>query len=49
VKLSKSATETLEKLREAFENILYAGQQFLNGIHVSRLVQYQLNMTNIQG
>jgi hypothetical protein len=33
VKLGKSATETLEMLREAF------GQRFLNGIHASRSVE----------
>jgi hypothetical protein len=31
------------------ENILKAGHQFLNGIHVSRSVKYQLKMTNVQG
>jgi hypothetical protein len=31
------------------ENILLAGQRFLNGIHVSRLVKCQLKMTNVQG
>jgi hypothetical protein len=31
------------------ENILLAGQQFLNGIHISRLVKCQLKMANIQG
>jgi hypothetical protein len=46
VKLGKSAAETLEML---LENILYAGQLFLNGIHVSRLVKCQLKMTNVQG
>jgi hypothetical protein len=31
------------------ENILYAGQQFWNGLHVSGPVEFQLKMTNIQG
>jgi hypothetical protein len=31
------------------ENILEAGQQFLNGIHISRPEECQLKMTNIQG
>jgi hypothetical protein len=33
MKLGKSATETLEMLREAF---VQTKQRFLNGIHVSR-------------
>jgi hypothetical protein len=45
VKLDKSATETLKILREAFG----AGQRFLNDIHVSRLVECQLKMMNVQG
>jgi hypothetical protein len=36
VKLSKSATKTPEMLHEVLENILEAGQQFLNGIHISK-------------
>jgi hypothetical protein len=31
------------------ENILQARQLFLNGIHVSRLVECQVTMTNVQG
>jgi hypothetical protein len=31
------------------ENILQAEQRFLNSIHVSRLVECQLKMTNVQG
>jgi hypothetical protein len=31
------------------ENILYAGQRFLNDIHVSREVECQLKVTNVQG
>jgi hypothetical protein len=49
VKLGKSAIETIEMLCEAFENFLYTGQQFLNGIHVSRLVECRLKMTNVPG
>jgi hypothetical protein len=43
VKLSKSATETLEMFCEAF------GQWFLNGIQISRPVECQLKMMNVQG
>jgi hypothetical protein len=32
-----------------FGYILEARQQFLNGIHVSRLVECQMKMMNIQG
>jgi hypothetical protein len=42
LKLSKSAADTLEMLREAF------GEHSLNGIEVSRLVECRLKMTNIQ-
>jgi hypothetical protein len=49
VKLGKSATETLEMYREAFGEHSSAGQRFLNGIHVSRPVECQLKMTNVQG
>jgi hypothetical protein len=31
------------------ENILEAGKRFLNDIHVSRSVECQLKMTNVQG
>jgi hypothetical protein len=43
VKLGKSATETLEMLREDF------GEHSLNGIRISRPVECQLKMTNVQG
>jgi adenosylmethionine-8-amino-7-oxononanoate aminotransferase len=47
VKLGKSATEALEMLCEALgERSLR--QQFFNGIHVSRAVECQLKMTNVQ-
>jgi hypothetical protein len=45
VKLGKSATETLEMLREAST----AEEQFFNDIYVSRPVECQLKMTNVQG
>jgi hypothetical protein len=36
-------------LHEAFwEHFFYARHLFLNGIHISRLVEYQLKITNIQ-
>jgi hypothetical protein len=31
------------------ENVLYDGRQFLIGIHVSRLVECQMKMMNVQG
>jgi hypothetical protein len=49
VKLGKSAIKTLEMLCEALENILQAGQRFLNGIRVSGSVECHLKMTNFQG
>jgi hypothetical protein len=50
VKLSKSANETLEMLREAFgEHSFKPDSVSLNGIHVSRPVKCQLKMTNVQG
>jgi hypothetical protein len=49
LQLSKSSTETLEMLREAFENILYAGQRLINGIHFSRPGECWLKMTNVLG
>jgi hypothetical protein len=42
VKLGRSATKTLEMLREAF------GQRFMNNIHISRQVECQLKK-NVQG
>jgi hypothetical protein len=44
MKLDKSATETLEMLHEAFGEHFQVGQQFLNGIHISRQVKCQLKM-----
>jgi hypothetical protein len=49
MKLSKTATKTLEVLCEAFGKQLLSRQQFLKGIHISRLVECQLKMTNVQG
>jgi hypothetical protein len=49
VKLSKSATETLEMICEGFREHSLRRQQFLNGIHVSRPAKCQLKMTNVQG
>jgi hypothetical protein len=49
VKLSKSATETLAMLRQAFGEHFLTGQQFLNHIHVSRPVECQLKITNVLG
>jgi hypothetical protein len=48
VKLGKSATKLLKCFVRLLENILLAGQLFLNGIHVSRPVECQLKMTNVQ-
>jgi hypothetical protein len=42
VKLGKYATDTLEMLSEVF------GEHSLNDIHVSRLVEGQLKMANIE-
>jgi hypothetical protein len=42
VKLSKSATETLEMLHEAFGAHSLSQTALLNGIHVSRPVECQL-------
>jgi hypothetical protein len=49
VKLSKSATELLEMLCEVFGEHSLSQTVVFNGIHVSRLVECQLKMTNIQG
>jgi hypothetical protein len=49
MKLSKSATKTLEILCEAFEEHSLSRMAVLDGIHVSRLGKCQLKMTNIQG
>jgi hypothetical protein len=48
VKVGKSDTETLEMFSEAFGEHSLSEQWFLNGIHVSRLVECQLKMTNVQ-
>jgi hypothetical protein len=50
VKLGKSATETLEMLREAFvAHSLSRRKVFLNGIHVSRPIECQMKITELQG
>jgi hypothetical protein len=49
MKLGKSTTETPEILREAFGEHSLSGQRFLNDIHVSRLAECQLKLTNVQG
>jgi hypothetical protein len=48
VKLGKSATKTLEMLREALGEHSLSRRAFLNDIHVSRSVECQLKM-NDQG
>jgi hypothetical protein len=49
VKLGKSATETLKMLRKAFGEHSLSPTAVLNGIRVSRTVESQLKMTNVQG
>jgi hypothetical protein len=49
VNLSKSATKTLEVLREAFEEHSLSRTAVFEGIHVSRPVKCQLKMTNVPG
>jgi uncharacterized SAM-dependent methyltransferase len=49
MQLGKSATEALEMFLEAFGEHFKAGQLFLIGIHVSRPIECQLKMTNVQG
>jgi hypothetical protein len=49
VKLGKSSTVALKMFPEAFGEYSLSGQRFLNNTHVSRLVEYQLKMTNVQG
>jgi hypothetical protein len=49
VKLGKSATETLDMIREAFGEHSLSGTVVLNGIHILRSVECQLKMTNSQG
>jgi hypothetical protein len=45
VKLSKSTTETIEMLHEAFGEHSLSQTVVFNGIHVSRAVEFQLKMT----
>jgi hypothetical protein len=49
MKLGKSTTETLEMFHESFGEHYLGETSALNGIHVSRPVECQLKMTNIQG
>jgi hypothetical protein len=49
MKIGKSATETLEMLREAFGEHSLSRTAVLNDIHVSRPVECQLKMTKVQG
>jgi hypothetical protein len=48
MKLSKSTTKTLEMIHEALGEHSLSRQRILNGIHVSRLVECQSKMTNVQ-
>jgi hypothetical protein len=48
-KLGKSGTETLEMLHEVFGEHSLSWLGVLNGIHISRPVECQLKMTNVQG
>jgi hypothetical protein len=49
VNLSKFATETLEMLREAFGEHSLSQTAVSDGIHVSRPVECQFKMMNVQG
>jgi hypothetical protein len=49
MKTGTPPTETLEMLCKAFREHSLCWTQFLNGIHISRLVECQLKMMNIQG
>jgi hypothetical protein len=49
VKLGKSATENLEMIREAFGEGSLSRTAVLYGINVSRSVECQFKMTNVQG
>jgi hypothetical protein len=49
MKLGKSATKTLEMLREAFGEHSLRRERFFYVIHVSRPVECQLKMTNAHG
>jgi hypothetical protein len=48
VKFSKSTTDTLEVLHEAFGKKSLSRTAIFNDIHVSRLVECQLKMMNVQ-
>jgi hypothetical protein len=39
----------LKSFGRLLDNILYTGQQFLIGIHISRPVECQLKLTNVKG
>jgi hypothetical protein len=49
MKLSKSATETLEMSREAFGDHSLSWTAVFECIHISRPVECQLKMTKFQG
>jgi hypothetical protein len=49
VKLGKSTTETLEMFPEVFGERSLSRTWSFYGIHVSRPVECQLKMTNVQG
>jgi hypothetical protein len=49
VKLGKSATQTSEMLPEGFGEHSLSWKVILNGINVSRPIECQLKMTNVQG
>jgi hypothetical protein len=49
MKVSKSATKTLQMLREAFGEYFLCRTVVFDGIHVSRPVECQMKMTNVQG
>jgi hypothetical protein len=49
MKHGQPATETLQILHKVFGKHSISGTVFLNIIHVSRLVEFQLKMTNIHG
>jgi hypothetical protein len=48
MKLGKSATENLTMVHEAVGETSLSWTRFLNGIRVSRAIEYQLK-TNVQG
>jgi hypothetical protein len=49
VKLGKSPIEALEMLSEAFGVHSLSPTAGLNDVHVSKMVECQLKMTNVQG